>query len=165
VLEAFRTVAGALPAARLVVAGDGPDRARLEAGVRKLDLGDRVELLGRVRHEDVPGLLARSTVLCCPSVGEPFGMVVLEAMAAARPVVAVRDGGPSWLVDPGRGGILTTGDGADELAFALLEVVRNRAKATRMGSHNRSRVEAELTLDRLVDDLEHLYASGAEAAA
>jgi glycosyltransferase involved in cell wall biosynthesis len=92
-------------------------------------------------------------------------MVVLEAMAAARPVVAVRGGGPSWLVDPGRGGVLTAGDSPDELAFALLEVVGNRAKAARMGSHNRARVEAELTLDRLVDDLEHLYANGTEAAA
>jgi glycosyltransferase involved in cell wall biosynthesis len=80
----------------LTFVGDGPLRARLEGR-------DRVELLGRVAHDEIPPLLARSHVLAQPSTLEPLGQALLEAMAVGRPVVATRIGGPPELVPPGAG--------------------------------------------------------------
>jgi glycosyltransferase involved in cell wall biosynthesis len=81
----------------LTFAGDGPLRAQLEGR-------DRVRLLGAIPHERVPELLARSRVVCQPSLVEPFGQALLEAMASGRPVVATKIGGPTEFVpaDAGR---------------------------------------------------------------
>ena len=80
----------------LTFAGDGPLRSRLEGR-------DRVRLLGRVPHDDVPGLLADAHVLCQPSLLEPLGQSLLEGMAVGRPVVATLIGGPPEFVPPDAG--------------------------------------------------------------
>ena len=80
----------------LTFAGDGPLRPRLEGR-------DRVRLLGRVPHDEVPRLLAESRVLAQPSLVEPLGQALLEAMACGRSVVATRIGGPPEFVPPAAG--------------------------------------------------------------
>jgi glycosyltransferase involved in cell wall biosynthesis len=97
----------------LTFAGDGPLRAQLEGR-------ERVRLLGRVAHDEVPGLLADAHVLCQPSVLEPLGQTLLEGMAVGRPVVATRIGGPPELVPPGAGVLVDPLD-VDGIARALRE--------------------------------------------
>lgn len=162
-VEAFATVRRKLPDARLMVAGDGPERSSIEASCRELGIDGAVELLGRVRHDGVPALLGRCTLLCLPSVGEPFGMVVLEAMASARAVVAVAGGGPDWLVDPGRGGALASSGRPAVLAEAMVEVLGDVGQAEHMGAHNRERAEAEFGLETLAESLENAYRSGSRS--
>ncbi len=95
----------------LTFAGDGPLRSSLagRAGVR---------LLGTVPHREIPGLLAACDVYCQPSLVEPFGQAVLEALACGRPVVATRVGGPPELVPPGAGVLVDPLD-EDGLVTAL----------------------------------------------
>ena len=95
----------------LVFLGDGPLRGELEgiAGV---------SVLGRVSHERVPLWLAACDVLCQPSLIEPFGQALLEAMACGRTVVATRVGGPPEFVPPGAGVLVDPTDD-DELVRAL----------------------------------------------
>jgi glycosyltransferase involved in cell wall biosynthesis len=95
----------------LTFAGEGPLRPALEgrAGVR---------LVGRVPHDDVPRLLAESHVLCQPSLIEPLGQSLLEAMACGRSVVATRIGGPPEFVPP-EAGILVDPLDVDALAEAM----------------------------------------------
>jgi glycosyltransferase involved in cell wall biosynthesis len=81
---------------RLVFVGDGPLRGELEGR-------DNVEVTGRIAHEDVPRYIAEATVLCQPSLIEPFGQALLEGMAAGRSVVATRVGGPPEFVPPEAG--------------------------------------------------------------
>ena len=81
---------------RLVFVGDGPLRGELEGR-------DHVEVTGRIAHEDVPRYIAEATVLCQPSLIEPFGQALLEGMAAGRSVVATRVGGPPEFVPPEAG--------------------------------------------------------------
>jgi glycosyltransferase involved in cell wall biosynthesis len=95
----------------LTFVGDGPLRAQLEQR-------PRVELHGRVPHEEIPSLLARSHVLAQPSTLEPLGQALLEAMAVGRPVVATRIGGPPEFVPP-EAGILVDPLDVDALARAL----------------------------------------------
>jgi glycosyltransferase involved in cell wall biosynthesis len=80
----------------LTFAGDGPLRSRLEGR-------DRVRVLGRVPHDEIPQLLAECRVLAQPSLVEPLGQALLEAMACGRSVVATRIGGPPEFVTPGAG--------------------------------------------------------------
>jgi glycosyltransferase involved in cell wall biosynthesis len=96
---------------RLAFAGDGPLRRELEGRAR-------VELLGRVAHDEVPRLLAQSHVLAQPSVLEPLGQSLLEGMAVGRPVVASRVGGAPELVPPAAG-ILVDPLDVDGLTRAL----------------------------------------------
>ena len=95
----------------LTFAGDGPLRARLEGR-------ERVRLLGRVPHDEIPRLLADSHVLCQPSLLEPLGQALLEAMACGRSVVATRIGGAPELVPPDAGVLVDPLD-VDALAAAL----------------------------------------------
>jgi glycosyltransferase involved in cell wall biosynthesis len=97
----------------LTYAGDGPLRPRLEGR-------DGVRLLGRVAHDEIPALLAASRVLCQPSLIEPLGQSLLEAMACGRSVVATCIGGPPEFVPPAAGVLVDPVD-VDALAAAMRE--------------------------------------------
>jgi glycosyltransferase involved in cell wall biosynthesis len=95
----------------LTFVGDGPLRRRLEGR-------EGVVLAGTVPHDEIPDWLARAHVVCQPSLLEPFGQVLLEAMACGRSVVATRVGGPPELVAPGTGVLVDPTD-EENLADAL----------------------------------------------
>src|SRR5215467_2882749 len=95
----------------LAFAGDGPLRSRLEGR-------ERVRLLGRVPHDEIPRLLAESRVLAQPSLVEPLGQALLEAMACGRSVVATRIGGPPEFVPP-EAGVLVDPLDVDTMARGL----------------------------------------------
>jgi glycosyltransferase involved in cell wall biosynthesis len=123
---------------------------------RKLGLEESVAVLGH-RH-DVPAVLAALDVLVCPSDHEPFGMIVLEALAAGTPVVASDSGGPAEIVEHGHSGLLfPTGD-AEALADAILRVLDDTALADRLTDGGRRRVESAFTSARYARDVEALYA-------
>jgi len=102
---------GMLEDGSLVFAGDGPLRAPLEDR-------ERVRLVGRVAHDRIADLIAASDVVCQPSLIEPFGQVVLEALASERPVVATRIGGPAELVTTETGVLVDPGS-VDAIASGL----------------------------------------------
>jgi glycosyltransferase involved in cell wall biosynthesis len=100
-----------LDSGELTFAGDGSLRGRLEGR-------ERVRLVGRVPHSEVPQLLAAHHVLCQPSLIEPLGQALLEGMASGRSVVATRIGGPPEFVTP-EAGVLVDPLDAEDLARAL----------------------------------------------
>jgi len=100
----------------LTFAGDGPLHAQLAGR-------ERVRLLGRVPHDAVPGLLADSHVLAQPSLVEPLGQALLEAMACGRSVVATRIGGPPEFVSPAAGVLVDPLD-VGELARGLRQAAK-----------------------------------------
>jgi glycosyltransferase involved in cell wall biosynthesis len=95
----------------LTFVGDGPLRSRLEGR-------PGIAVTGRVRHDQIPGWLAAARVVCGPSLVEPFGQALLEAMAAGRPVVATRVGGPPEFVTP-ETGVLVDPTDEDDILDAL----------------------------------------------
>jgi glycosyltransferase involved in cell wall biosynthesis len=102
---------GRLDEGTLTFVGDGPLRGELDG---RAD----VTIVPSVPHEDVPGWLARSHVVCQPSLIEPFGLALLEAMAAGRSVVATRIGGPPEFVTP-EAGVLVDPTDEDDLVRGL----------------------------------------------
>ena len=88
---------------RLVVVGDGALRPALEHR-------ERIELRGTVAHDEMPALIASADVVCLPSLREPLGQILLEAMAMERSVVATRVGGPADFVTPQAGALVDPED-------------------------------------------------------
>jgi glycosyltransferase involved in cell wall biosynthesis len=158
-VDAFARVRYHHPDAVLVLAGDGPARALVEERCANYRLNGSVRLLGAVPHDEIPGVLRDSSLVCLPSDGEPYGMAVLEAMASARAVLTFARGGPRFLLSHDSGDQFVTTAGPAGLARSLTSLLSDRAKLTELGRANRRRVERDFSLDRAVDTLEALYAA------
>lgn len=146
-----------LPGARLVIAGDGDARAGLEARARALGVDDRVTFAGWVSPDDMPALVARSTVVLAPSRLEGFGLTALEAALMGRPVVASDIGGHPEVVQDGVTGVLVACDDAAALADAVARLLAAPEAARRMGEAGRRRALAEFSARRHVDEWDALY--------
>jgi glycosyltransferase involved in cell wall biosynthesis len=135
-----RLEASAVLAGRDIEAGGAYERAlRVEAA--RLGVADRVVFAGP--RDDVPGLLAGCDVFCLPSSAEGLPLVVLEAMAQARPVVATAVGGTPELVVDGETGLLVPPNDVDALAEALGRLLADPELARSFGEAGRARVRAE----------------------
>ena len=120
-LRAFVEVSRRIPEAELEIAGDGPEREKLEKLAGNLRLGSRVKFLGTLDRGKVREAMWRSHVLALASFYETFGVVLIEAMATGLPVVATRCGGPEETVCPETGRLVPVRDEA-ALAGAIVEV-------------------------------------------
>jgi glycosyltransferase involved in cell wall biosynthesis len=137
----------------------GAYEATLRDEARRLGVADRVILAGY--REDVPALLAGCDVFCLPSRAEGMPLVVLEAMAQARPVVATAVGGTPELVVDGETGLLVPPDDVDALARALKRALSDPGLATRMGEAGRARVERDFSLAASTARVLSLYSEAA----
>lgn len=140
---------------RLMIAGDGPERAELQRQIVELGLCDTVQLVGD--RDDVPELLSECDVFVLSSCSEGMPVTVLEAMAAGLPVVATDVGGLSSVVDSGVTGTLVPAGTPDVLADALAAYLRDEDLRCRHGEAGRVRVAAEFDLDAMVSAYDKLY--------
>jgi glycosyltransferase involved in cell wall biosynthesis len=159
-LDAFARVRHELPAARLLVAGDGPERRALGQSVIELGLAEHVTQLGNVPRADLEAALAPAWVQAVPSRwAEPFGLVAAESMMRGTAVVASRTGGLAEVVhDEGTGVLVPPGDTA-ALADALLRLLRDRDVAEAMGHEGREVALRTFGETRYVDRFVELYDS------
>jgi glycosyltransferase involved in cell wall biosynthesis len=140
------------PTIRGLVAGDGPERKRLE----RLAAGSGVELLG-VRN-DIPELMAKANAVALASEAEALPMSVLEAMASARPVVVTDIGGTAEAVVHGETGFLVPPGDAEAVAQALLDLAADPERARRMGAAGRARQRELFDGERMVETYERALA-------
>ena len=152
----------ALADVRLVFAGDGPDRASLEAYSDELGVADRVIFLGH--RDDVPRLLASCDAAMLPSLYEGLPVAVLEAMASGCPVVATRIGGTDEAIVDGQTGLLVPPSDGRALARGIDRLLSDAALAKRLAASGRAEVEAEYSTRQLVSRNEQLYAELAARA-
>lgn len=160
-IVAFREVRSAVPGAQLVLVGDGVRRPGLERLVRELGLTADVRFLGH--RLDVPSLLARASVVASASYAEGISNAVLEGMASRLPVVATVAGGNPELVREGLTGRLVPPAAPAQLAARLLDVLRDREGARRMGQAGRLVVEREFSVEQMRLSYDALYRSCLEA--
>jgi glycosyltransferase involved in cell wall biosynthesis len=144
------------PGAVLVVLGEGPDRTALSDLAAGLGVGDRLLLPGRVG--DVATLYRRADLVVHPARWEGFGLAMLEAMLAAKPVVAARAGSAPELVDDGRTGLLVPADDPEALAGAVSTLLADPARAGAMGEAGLRRAHAEFSVARMADRTAEVYA-------
>ncbi len=168
-VRAMRDVVRAIPDARLIVAGDGPDRGTVERAIRECGIEANVRVLGTVPRADLDTIFASAWVQAVPSQWEePFGLVAAEAMMRGTAVVASRTGGLTEIVADGTTGALVEPGDERALADALIRLLNDRDACERMGAAARRFATAELSeamcIDRLVALYEELRADNATRA-
>lgn len=140
---------------RCAIAGDGPDRAALEARAAELGVADRVAFLGE--RSDVDRLLPAFDLFTLSSREEGIPNALLEAMAAARPCVATRVGGNAEVLDDGRTGWLVPAQDPEALAAALAEALERPDEAARRGAAARAAMLSERSIEAMVRRHEAFY--------
>jgi glycosyltransferase involved in cell wall biosynthesis len=159
-LDAWELLSPRIPAARLLLAGDGAEREAVRDRVRRTPALSAVEIVGRLDREPARAAMQACAVFCLPSFGDPAPLAAVEAMACGRPVVATDASGLGRLV-PDAGGIKVPPGDAARLADALADVLGDRQRAEAMGAQNRRLVEERYSWERVVDRLEELYVGAA----
>jgi glycosyltransferase involved in cell wall biosynthesis len=154
-LRAAAAVLKERPGTVFVVAGDGPERAKLEQLAAQLGIAAQVRFAGYVA--DIPELLAGLDLVVLSSLSEAFPLSLLEAMAATRPVVATNVGSVRDIVADGETGLLVPAAAPAQLARAILHVLHDPDLAERFGRHGRARVEQRFALDVMVRGHEDLF--------
>lgn len=152
-IEAFARVAPDLPGAYLLIAGDGPLRAELEA--LAAPLADRVRFLGW--QPDTPRLLAALDALLVPSLWEGFGLVLLEAMAQQTAIIGSAVSAIPEVIADGETGLLVPPRDVEALAGALDTLLRDEALRLHMGLLGRDRLETHFSAGRMADETAALY--------
>ena len=152
-IEAFAIVAAQTPGARLLIVGNGPERAVLEALVSARGLREAVHFTGAVYHADVPALLSRIDVAVAPYPPLPHfyfsPLKIYEYMAAGLAVIASRSGQIPQLLEDGLSGLLYRPGDAGELAAALERLRRDPELRRRLGRAARAKVLRGYTWDRV----------------
>jgi glycosyltransferase involved in cell wall biosynthesis len=157
-LRAFSRVQRAVPEARLLIAGDGPQRTQAQKLAATLQLSSAVHFLGHLAPQDLEERFASAWVQVVPSRwAEPFGLVAAEAMMRGTAVVASRTGGLAEIVQDGRTGLLVSPGDVDGLGEAMVRLLTNRELAERMGNEGRQVSLAHFNESTYVDRFVEYY--------
>jgi glycosyltransferase involved in cell wall biosynthesis len=153
--------AQALPQASVLIVGEGDLREAYERQAHQAGLAARVRFAGRVSDQELPLHYALADVTVLPSItrGEAFGLVLVESMATATPVVASSLPGVRTVVDDGETGFLVAPGDPHDLAAKLRTLLADQGLRARMGAAGRRKVEQRYDWSRIGVQLEGLYAS------
>ncbi len=158
-VQAMAEVTREMPRACCIIAGSGAERDALRAQIARLGLEQSVRLLGF--RPDAPDVIAAADLFVLPSLAEPFGLVILEAMALGKAVVATSAGGPLEIVVPGQTGLLAPPAAPHELAQAILRLLRDPDGRAAMGRQGQARYAAHFTAARMAQQTLAVYRQAA----
>jgi phosphatidyl-myo-inositol dimannoside synthase len=147
-----------IPDLQLAIVGSGDDVARLRQAAVASGAGERIHFFEGLRREEVAACFARSEIFALPSTGEGFGLVFLEAMAYATPVIGAAAGGIPDLIANGENGILVPGRDARQLAEAIQRLLRDETLRRKMGRRGAEKVRQEYSFEVFRDRLEDILA-------
>lgn len=154
-LLAVRELCRSFAGIRVIIAGDGPDRAAIQSMVRNFGLQSHVLLAGQ-RH-DMPAVYAAMDIFVLPSLNEGLPMTVLEAMASARPVIATRVGAVPCVVRDGETGLLVEPRDAAGLATAISRLLADPDLGRRLGVRAREWVQQNYSSDAMARKYRQMY--------
>ncbi|MBV9213967.1 MAG: glycosyltransferase [Actinobacteria bacterium] len=154
-VRAIAALVGDIPRLRVVVAGDGPERAPLEALAAELGVAEHLRILGI--RSDVPDVLAAIDVAVNCSVFEGTPLAILEYMDAALPIVATRVGGVPDILEDGRDGVLVESGDVSGFASSIANLLNDRERARSLGERARVRRREHYDLTATVRRIEGLY--------
>lgn len=161
-IDAMARIAATHPTADLVIAGDGEVRELMAARAAAAGLGDRVHFLGFQTRDAVRAAMADADMLVLPSFAEGVPVVLMEAMASGRPVIASRVAGISELVEDGVSGHVVPPGDAVALAERIAALLDDPELRARMGAAGRAKVCAEFDIDVETARLGRLIEASAE---
>ncbi len=157
-ITGFAKVLEIYPDAKMVIAGEGPDKIEIETCVQKLKLDQSIEFIGRVEIEDIPDLINRVTIVIIPSRSrESFGLVALQAAQFARPVIASNVGGLPEIVLHNKTGLLTEPENSKSIENAILKLLADIDNTKKIGSSAYLRTIKEFSISEYIDKYETIY--------
>lgn len=154
-LQAAGLAVGREPSLRFVIIGDGPMVDELQQAAASQGLGPFVSFLGYQEHART--MFPAFDAFALPSRSEGWPLSVMEAMAAGLPVVAARAGGPAYMIDSGRNGILVSPGDPQKLAEALILLARDREWAKELGRAAADYARRHFSAERMVSQVEMVY--------
>lgn len=154
-LKAVKLVKERHPRIQLILVGDGPLKRDLEGLATDLGIRDNVVFAGW--KKEVGSYIASMDVFCLSSLWEALGIVLLEAMAAGKPIVATRVGGVPEVVEEGEGGILVPPGRPEELASGIRLLLSSPERRKRMGHYNKEKVKKEFNVEDMIRKYEAMY--------
>jgi len=155
-LHAFSKVVAKIPEAKLVIVGRGPKEKELEGLRRKLGLYN-VLFLGAIENQLMPNIYVGCDVLVLPSIREPFGNVVIEAMAAGKPVVGSQVGGMKDTIKHGVTGYHVQPRSSQQISKYLTRMLKDDSLRNRLGENARMRVLKHYDQELLIQKIEQMY--------
>jgi glycosyltransferase involved in cell wall biosynthesis len=158
-IKAMRQIVQENKNTKLRIVGDGPDKHRLMRLTQALHIADNVIFEGEVSHTDMPRYYQQCDVFCFPTLGEPFGKVIIEAMACAKPVVASQIGGPREIIEHEKNGILIPPAQPQLLAHEILALLRDEKRRQRIGNNAREHVQHTYSWKLVTKKIDQLYCS------
>lgn len=156
-LLAFPSVLKMLPNTKLLIAGDGWQRAELIDLANKLHISESVIFLGFQEHSKIPKLLTACDLFVRPSVDEGFGIVFLEAMACETPTIATKVGGITDIIIDGETGILISPENPKELSKAIIRLLQDKVLARKLAKNGQKMVKDHFTWLSVVEKLNMAY--------
>ncbi|MCL5282606.1 MAG: glycosyltransferase family 4 protein [Planctomycetes bacterium] len=155
-VEAIPAILRRHPSARFVFAGEGDMRDALESRIRQLGVAHAVRFVGYRSGEELVRLYNLADVVCMPSRNEPFGIVVLEARSAGKPVVASQNGGPAEYVQHEVNG-LKIYPNPESVAWGVGHMLSDLDGARWMGRNGRKTVQEQFTWDTITEQMLAVY--------
>ncbi len=153
--------AALVPEADFIIAGDGPEYAKISNEIKTLGLTERVHLLGNISDSKLCVLLQQATVFCLPSVdrGEAFGIVLLEAMRYGVPLIStdIIGSGTSWVNQNDVTGLVVPPASPASLAGAIRNILNHPEDAIRYGQAGKQRIKDEFTISKIAKSINQIY--------
>ena len=156
-VEAAKNIVKEQAETKFVIVGDGPLKRQLVSSIESSNLSSNFTFLSRIKDADLPALYNCADVFVLPSIQEGQGIVLLEAQASAKPVVAFNIGGVNEAVVNGETGLLTKPGSTDELAEALLKLLSDKPLREKMGANGRKFVTENFTWDLCAERMLSVY--------
>ena len=157
-IEAIPGVLQDHPRTKFVFAGDGDMRAGLEHRAAALGIASAMRFLGHRNGHELVSLFKSADLVCVPSRNEPFGIVILEAWSAHKPVVTTRNGGPGEFVAHDDTGF-TVSDDHSSIGWGVGAVLADETMRQRMGRNGRRQAESRFSWNTVAAETEHVYES------
>ena len=140
---------------KFLFAGEGKERKRLAQMARKLNIEDNVVFLGFLEH--IAEIISMCELIVLPSLLESRPLVLMEAMALGKPVVATRVGGIPEIVENGKTGLLVSPKSSTKLANAILLLLQNKELIVKMGQNGQIKADGLFSLEDMIGEIEKVY--------
>ncbi len=161
-IKAFKAIRDRYSGVKLIIAGNGPERERLELQAAKYDLRKDVIFLGHYPHHKIPELYNVCDVFVLPSLIEPFGMVLIEAMACGKPVIGSKVGGILDIIEDGKNGFLTKAGDSTQMAKQIEVLLLSEEMCRKFGRRSREIVEISFSYEMVAKKAAKIYKKALE---
>lgn len=161
-VDAFKTIKQWHPDVVLVIVGKGSEKESLVFQAKKLSLQQSILFMDYLPHEMLPELYNSCDILTSPSIVEPFGMVLIEAMACGKPVVGSKVGGIKDIIDDGENGFLVEPGRPDQLAEKIHLILSDKKMQKRFGTKAREKVEDNYSYQAVAKKAMSIYEQALE---